>query len=278
LKKSKLNEGDKMKIAILSDFHEGINRKKTGTDMMRLLKKWLNEHRPEVLIMSGDMTAGPEKSLKLLNQLQTECPQTKVLFVHGNHDIYHDDSKFSYETLLHFSGNLGNGPVEIGENWVVIGDGGWYDYTYGVEGFTEEEFTIGKYNTFTWPDKTYANWQKSDQEQTRVYLEKIEHWLRKYQDKNIIMVTHFVPFSHFVICKNDPSWDFFNAMMGSSHFGQLAMKYRVKKYIFGHIHTRYHEYHNGIEIICNPLGYYPHEWNTETAEEEIFSTIKVIEI
>lgn len=267
-----------MRIAILSDVHEGINRKNTGTEIMTILIKWINEHRPEVFIISGDMTMGPKKSLNLLNQLQSECSQTKILFVHGNHDIYHDDSNYAYETLLNFAGNLGNGPVEIGGNWVIMGDGGWYDYTHGVKGYTEGEFSLGKFNDFTWPDKTYAHWQKHDPDLTNVYLEKIEHWLSKHQEKNIIMVTHFVPFSHFVICKNDPSWDFFNAMMGSTHFGQLAIKYGVKKYIFGHIHTRYHEQYKGIEIICNPLGYYPHEWNTETAEEEIFSTIKVIEI
>ncbi|WML53240.1 hypothetical protein RCG17_00550 [Neobacillus sp. PS3-12] len=67
-------------------------------------------------------------------------------------------------------------------------------------------------------------------------------------------------------------------MMGSSRFGELAVKYSVKKYIFGHIHKRYHDQYKGIEIICNPLGYYPNEWNFTSAEEEIFTTIKMIEI
>ncbi|MGO4889490.1 metallophosphoesterase [Anaerobacillus sp. MEB173] len=267
-----------MRIAILSDIHEGLNRKNTQVNIMATLKKWISTHMPEVFIISGDMTAGPEKSLTLLNQLQNEFPNTKLLFVHGNHDIYHKDSKSAYEVLLNFQGNLGNGPVELSKDWVVIGDGGWYDYSFGIEGFTEEQFKIGTYNDFTWPDKTYANWPRNDCDETLRSINKLEGWLREYQGKNIIMVTHFVPFSHFVVCKDDPSWDFFNAMMGSSRFGELAIKYGVKKYIFGHIHTRYHDQYNGIEIICNPLGYYPHEWNFKTVEEEIFSCIKVITI
>ncbi|OIU72717.1 hypothetical protein BHE18_15105 [Rossellomorea aquimaris] len=52
-----------MKIAILSDIHEGLNRKKTGADIMSVLKKWMEAHLPDVFLISGDMTAGPEKSL-----------------------------------------------------------------------------------------------------------------------------------------------------------------------------------------------------------------------
>jgi predicted TIM-barrel enzyme len=66
-----------MRIAVLSDIHEGLNRKKTQTDIMALLKRWIATHLPDVFIISGDMTAGPEKSLTLLNQLQSEFPQIK---------------------------------------------------------------------------------------------------------------------------------------------------------------------------------------------------------
>lgn len=224
------------------------------------------------------MTAGPEKSLKLLNQLQKEVPQTNLLYVHGNHDIYHADSKYAYETLLQFPGNLGNGPVELNDDWVIIGDGGWYDYSFGMKEYTNEQFSVGTFNGFTWTDKTHAHWPGSDHDVTERQAAKLERWLQEYQEKSILMVTHFVPFSAFVEYKDDPGWDFFNAMMGSSRFGEMAMKYGVKKYVFGHVHMRYHQHYNGMEIICNPLGYYPHEWNNHTAEDEIYSTIKVITI
>jgi putative phosphoesterase len=266
-----------MRIAILSDIHEGLNRKKTKTDIIGVLKKWLAEHVPDVFIISGDMTAGPEKSLALLNELQNHTLKTRILFVHGNHDIYHEESDLAYQILLGFPGNLGNGPVELDDEWVVIGDGGWYDYSFGIEGYTKEQFQTGSFNDFRWPDKTYANWKMPDLEVTDHYLSKLENWLREYCGRKIILVTHFVPSSEYVSVKGDPSWDFFNAMMGSSRFGELAQKYGVKKYIFGHIHTRYHNQNNGIEMICNPLGYYPDEWERQSAEEEIFSCIKVID-
>lgn len=267
-----------MKIAILSDIHEGLNRKKTGADIVGLLKESLVQHAPDVFIISGDMTAGPEKSLALLKRLQTELPDLQVLFVHGNHDLYHEDSTNAYEKLLEFDGNLGNGPVPLNEEWVVIGDGGWYDYTFGIEGFREQEFSTGRFNDFTWPDKIYAHWPENDVAITNKYLTKLETWLSRHQEKNIVLVSHFVPFSHFVQVKNDPSWDFFNAMMGSKEIGVLAEKYAVKKMIFGHIHTRYHEEYRGIDCICNPLGYYPHEWSGNSAQEEINSALKIIEI
>jgi putative phosphoesterase len=267
-----------MKIAILSDIHEGLNRKQTASNIMDILKRWLKVNSPDLFIVGGDMTAGAYKSLDRLNELQNHVPNTKILFVHGNHDVYHEDSKLASEILLQFPGNIGNGPIEIGTDWVVIGDGGWYDYTFGIPSINEEEFSIGMHNGFTWPDKSYAHWPHSDVDMTSHYVAKLEDQLRQYTNKKIIFVTHFVPFKKFVKYKGELSWDFFNAMMGSTRFGELAVKYHVKKYIFGHIHTRYHETYEGIEVICNPLGYYPHEWNHLSAEEEIFSTIKVIEI
>lgn len=267
-----------MKIAILSDIHEGLNRKKSGADIFGLLNEWLAQHAPDVFIISGDMTAGPEKSLALLKRLQNGLPKLQILYVHGNHDLYHEDSVKAYDKLLEFQGNLGNGPVHLNKDWVVIGDGGWYDYTLGVDGFTEEQFSAGQFNGFTWPDKVHAHWPENDVAVTGGYLTKLENWLMEHHGKNVILVSHFVPFGHFVQVKNDPAWDFFNAMMGSAGIGGLAEKYGVKKLIFGHIHTKYHEEYKGIDCICNPLGYFPHEWIHDSAQEEISSTIKIIEI
>lgn len=267
-----------MKIAMLSDIHEGLNRKYTGADILGLITSWINSHSPDIFVISGDMTARPEKALALLNRLQSDCPQTKILFVHGNHDIYAEDSMAAYDTLLQFPGNLGNGPVQLTDDWVIIGDGGWYDYSFGMTDFTTKQFTIGTFQDFTWPDKQFAHWPGTDSEETTRYVQKLEYWLQEHRDKNIIMVTHTVPFAHFIHSKNDPSWDFFNAMMGSQQLGALAIKYGVKKYIFGHIHIRYDETYQGIDIICNPLGYFPSEWTSQSPEEEIFSTIKMIEV
>lgn len=203
-----------MKIAILSDIHEGINRHKTQTDIMAILKNRIQTNTPEVFIISGDMTSQPHKALKLLNELDEECTQTQMMYVHGNHDVYDDDSGKAYDTLLQFPGNLGNGPIELNDNWVVIGDGGWYDYSFGLDAYTESDFAKGSYGAYTWTDKTHADWKESDSAVTSRSVATLTTWLEEYQDKHIIMVTHFVPFSHFVQYKNDPSWDFFNAMMG----------------------------------------------------------------
>ncbi|EKN68322.1 metallophosphoesterase [Schinkia azotoformans] len=204
---------------------------------MTLLNNWLDANQPDVFIISGDMTAGPEKSLNLLNQLQNSNLQIKIIFVHGNHDVYYGDSTQAYEILLKFPGNLGNGPIKLDDNWVVIGEGGWYDYTFGMKDYNAEHYALGTFGNFTWPDKTYANWPMDDQNLTDYYVEKIEKWLQEYEGKNIIMVTH----------------------------------YEGKNIIMV---THY----EGIEIICNPLGYYPHEWNHSSPEKEIHSTIKVIVI
>lgn len=267
-----------MKIAVLSDIHEELNRKKTGADIMALIEQWLTVHRPDIFIIAGDIAGDPDRALELLEGLQAVVPDIRLLFVNGNHDIYASDSQEAYDKLLAFPGNLGNGPVELDGDWVVIGDGGWYDYSFGVEGHSEEEFAAGVYKDYHWPDMRHAHWPRSDIEETRISLAKLEGWLQQYEGKNIIMVTHVIPFHHYLRVKNIGSWDFFNAMMGSVRYGELALKYGVKKYIFGHIHLRYHDWHEGIEVICNPLGYYPSEWHADSPKEEIFSAIKIVEI
>src|SRR5690606_7408818 len=126
---------------------------------------------------------------------KNELPEIQILYVHGNHDLYHEDATAAYETLLKFAGNLGNGPVQLDEDWVVVGDGGWYDYSFGIDEFTKKQFSAGQYNNFTWPDKIHAHWPEADGDVTRNYLSKLEKWLAEQQGKNIILVCHFVPFA-----------------------------------------------------------------------------------
>lgn len=269
-----------MKLAILSDIHENFNTRNTGVDIVELLKSWIAENKPDVFVLAGDLSKGPDRSLAKLEEIQEHVPDTKLLYVHGNHDIYHDNSHAAYNILRQFSGNLANGPVELNDEWVILGDGAWYDYSFGIEGFTPEQFAAGTYNELTWPDMLHAHWHHSDPNVAMWSFSRIEDWLYKQKEagKNIIMVTHMVPFRDYVQYKGDLSWDFFNALTGSEMLGEFAVNYGVKKYIFGHIHTRHHEERHGMEIICNPLGYFPREWNSESAEEEIKNTIKVIEI
>lgn len=134
-----------MKVAILSDIHEDYNRYQTETSILAIVEKWITNNSPEVFVISGDITSRPKTALHSLNQLQENCPKTKLLYVHGNHDVYHEDSVEAYNILAKFPGNLGNGPVHINNDWVIIGDGGWYDYSYGLTEYTEEQFIKGNF-------------------------------------------------------------------------------------------------------------------------------------
>jgi metallophosphoesterase superfamily enzyme len=74
-----------------------LNRKNTKTDILDVIKRWVESYSPDIFINCGDMTAKPEKALTHLNRLQNDCPQTKFLFAHGNHDIYGENSTHAYE-------------------------------------------------------------------------------------------------------------------------------------------------------------------------------------
>lgn len=145
-----------MKIGILSDIHVDLE----GSDPQRLLQgivAAIKEHNVAIMIIAGDVANDFEVTLRFLHQLEAAAG-VRCLFVPGNHDIWnekHPDKTAwqTYHGLAKFTGNLVRGPVELTDQWVAIGDLGWYDYSFGSPDYTIAEYDRMEINGRLWQDK-----------------------------------------------------------------------------------------------------------------------------
>lgn len=261
----------------LSDIHLDVNEKIKKKKLKDILLDYIKEKNPDYLIIAGDLTGGYEYTIELLEEIEEETG-VKVKFVPGNHDIWTNKvSSFeNYEALKNHKSSLIDNPLEL-DSYVVIGDMGWYDYTFKPEFMNEEEVRLHKPNL--WSDAYYAKWGMSDKELYEKMHEKIAKQLEENKDKKVIFVNHFLPYDDFLVFKNDIKWNTCNAFMGSSKLGELLDSYgNVEYVVFGHTHKRFGLMEFGNKkVICNPVGY-TGEWDTTDFKKELETCGVIIEI
>lgn len=240
-----------MRVGFISDIHVNEN-----DNIPEIIKEIALEEELDLIIIAGDLSNHYKKIPSILNRI-INGTNIDIRFIPGNHDLYRQggkSSKDAYERLLNNPYNLISNPI-IGADFAIIGDTGWYDYSYNPNGYTDEELMRKTYRFMRWKDKTYFNWDgKSDKEVFEYFYERLEKQIDKYSDKNLTVVTHVVPFEKFVVYKDTPDWDYFSAFIGSEKYGDLFVNFRVKTAVFGHTHERYNETHKGIQCLCRPLG------------------------
>lgn len=245
----------KNRVGFISDIHIGSN-----TQALEYLIRLCVEKELNYLLIAGDISNRYTDTLYFVETLEDRT-KTKVFFIAGNHDLYttltDKSSKEIYET---FSNSHQFLPVNniILDDYIILGDTGWYDYSFRDSRFSIEELEPKRYGGKIYNDKTYIKWDnKTDTQINDFMLRSIEKQLIKaktnYPNKKIIAVSHVVPFFEYIMQK-DISWNYFNAFMGSMKLGQLYEKYEVSISVFGHIHSPVME----SGVICAPLGH-PHE-------------------
>lgn len=268
-----------MKIAFISDLHSDYNYQKLRQSIISPLIQKINDEKPNILLVGGDISGSAANSIAILEKIQEET-DCAVYFIPGNHDIWVNPPNSSwdnYNLFKNHSTTLIDKPLILNNDWVVVSDMGWYDYSFGPEYINEQEFYIKKKQL--WNDAKYAKWGMNDIELNSIMMSKFEEQLEKFKDKNVIFMNHFIPYLDFIVFKNDYSWNISNAFMGSEKIGSLLDKYPNVKYVlFGHTHTRFGNVEYGDKrIICNPLGYV-HEWKTNSLEKEIDACFNIIDI
>ena len=270
-----------MKLGILSDIHVDLE----DSDPQKLLQgmvEAIKEFQVEIMIIAGDVANDFEVTLRFLRQLEVTAGVC-CLFVPGNHDIWNEKhpDKTAWETyrgLEKFSGNLTRGPVELTDQWVVIGDLGWYDFSFGSPEYTTAEYDRMEINGRLWQDKIKAAWGKSTIEMHQYFYRKLEKQLDSYRHKSIILVTHVLPIIEFTVQPPDKMWHYLNAFLGSRQYGELALKYAVKYSISGHVHYRRQVKYDDTTFICNCLNYASQWIDNDDPLVEIKKAFKTIEI
>lgn len=271
-----------MKIGIISDIHIDLNFTESD-EITPAICRSIKDKSLDLIIIAGDVASDYKLVLSSLEEIekQTNIP---CLYVPGNHDIWIENypeknSWEIYELLKSFPHNLSNGPFEINKDWVVVGDLGWYDFSFGDKKYTFKDFSQMKYEERVWQDSIKAVWDRSTLEMHRYFLDKLEKQLIKYQNKKIILVTHVLPILNFTVQPPSPMWEYMNAFLGSSEYGELILKYPNVKYaVSGHVHYRKQKIIQGTKFICNCLGYRSEWYENDDADMEVKRSIITIEI
>jgi len=271
-----------MNIGVLSDIHVDINFTDRDTVTPAICDA-VKERSLDMMIVAGDVASDYTLALKSLEQIE-RVTGVPCLYVPGNHDIWveHHPEKTSleiYEELKSYSHNLAAAPFEIGDDWIVLGDLGWYDFSFGDEKYSRDDYQRMKYEERVWQDSIMALWDRSTLEMHDYFLNKLETQLKRYQDRNVIIVTHVLPIKEFTVQPAPPMWEYLNAFLGSAAYGELILKFPNVKYsISGHVHYRKRKQIGNTEFICNCLGYRSEWFENDDAAVEVERAMMVIEI
>lgn len=122
-----------MKIRFISDIHYYLNSEYSVSELLNI---FASKKPADVTLIAGDASSDIAEMYDLLN---TYFKNEKIIFINGNHCVYHrpaitpiQDINKSYQEM--FNGQwkfLENNYTWLNENIAVIGCIGWTDFLYG---------------------------------------------------------------------------------------------------------------------------------------------------
>lgn len=269
-----------MKVGILSDIHTDVNFRE-GNRVEDAIVRNIKSNAIDILVIAGDVSADYKYTLNVLNELEQKT-STKIVFVPGNHDIWNKNYSNKktldiYKQLQDFQGNLSRESIIVGD-WAFVGDIGWYDYSFGANEYSIDEFSKGMGFHRQWQDKVFVNWGKSDIDMNEFFYNKLKEQLEMVKDKKIILVTHMVIHEAFIVPETREMWKYFNGFLGSNKYISLIEEYNIKYAIMGHVHYRRTKKIEDVEFICNCLNYRTQWYEKTDAFKEVDRAMYVIEI
>lgn len=230
-----------MRIAVSSDWHLDLNHAdlaKFTTDQVR----YLTQHQIDYYFFLGDAFNDFAKTRAYFHELAPQLPRTKVYYLAGNHDML---ANVSYDELehdhdqLYFHDRYLDLPTT---NWRVIGNNGWYDYSFSQYAGSPRE--VDQWKRAYWVDRQIRQ-PFNDQQRMAVVMTQVYRQLADASraHKQVIFLTHFVPInaalpdiSHLSLRRRRMG-EMTLAMMGSKYLGQLLATFpEVRQVFYGHLH------------------------------------------
>ncbi len=247
-----------MRLGIISDIHVDMSRIPEES-VEDTLVRVIEEEKLDTLLIAGDISNDYQLSLQTIDML-CEKTQCRIFFVPGNHDLWNKEhpemlhTQTIYEVLSKHPSCLIDSPVDLNEEYVLIGDIGWYDYSFGSKAYSRENYLIGLHKERQWMDKKYVNWHVSDEEKTEEFYQKLKEQIQRYPNKKIIFVTHMITDSKVTVSEEREGWDYFNGFLGSNRFADLWNE-QVAYVVMGHVHFRETWTDEKRTYICPCLNY-----------------------
>lgn len=269
-----------MKTAVLSDIHVDINR---DYPVAQEFARYIKEQGARLAIIAGDVSESQQETLDTLNTIE-QLSGARVLFVPGNHDLWGpkgdpDQIGAIYSRYAQDEHCLCGRDVVLGDT-VVIGDVGWYDYSFGSGRYSFEEFekmslaaapgripcaTPGPATTWAAP----SGCSPAGGPHGRLPGEEAGACHPHAAHQGV----HRAP--------GDGQLVLLQRLFGHRRLGELYRRYPVEVAICGHVHYRKTLEKDGITWMCRCLNYHS-EWRPEyggdTLSQQIAHAAEVMEL
>jgi len=286
--------GINMTIDILSDLHLDFYFSSVEVPSLDEIKEVFNpifygaseRILGDVLILAGDIGHHNHQNLQLLQILQAEYYR-HIICVLGNHDYYLVD----YKSIDKYENNSFNRANEMRElinkqNNMYCLDGTVIEIDGVKFGGCDSSYNnayLQKYFPLHDDDSLInAMWKNGVNDYRmmgnvnsymEIYNIEIDK-LKKIYDKCDVMITHVNPsYLHEHISPNycNDKFNTFFTFDGHEFMKEGKMKY----WIFGHTHDKINYQYEGVECVCNPLGY-PHEHKSKNTHIKSIEIEKII--
>lgn len=249
-----------MRLLVLSDLHVDYPQ---NLERAKALAKDFVAQEADALVVAGDLSHKLDQTEAALRLFES-FPGPK-LFVPGNHDVWvvrppPEDSWQKLDALddvceragFH---NLERANVRVGR-FTFVGTMGWYDYSFASPGldFRHDDYAKKVWRDLTYMDAKYAKWDEPDADVAAWFTDSARARLAQAQGP-VVFVSHHVPLEELVLRRGHPSWDFFNAYMGSRGLEGVLRTRGVARFVFGHTHRPVALVEPGRFVLNNPLGY-----------------------
>ncbi len=266
-----------MRLGVISDLHIDLNK---DLPIAQVLAQKAAEKKLDALLIAGDIANRQPLVFAFLGEMEqrTGLP---VYFVPGNHDLWDEagfgaDSRVIYQRYADHPRCLTGKRILLGERWAMVGDAGWYDYSFANPRFTEADFARHELEGRVWQDSRFVIWGKEDKAVHREMLGRLAAALEGSKQKQLVAVTHMVSTLAFAVPESWGNWAYFNAFLGSRQYGELYQKYENVKYsVMGHVHFRGEKEEGNLWHICACLGYVS-EWKSADLALEIEQSLAVL--
>jgi len=260
-----------MRILLTADLHYNHLRSKPLADD---LIDDMNRAGGDVLVVIGDTATHEGDALEqCLSRFTFRGPK---LVVAGNHEFWTrgDDSYAIFtEELPRRVRALGwqwleTDPfISAGDDLAIVGTVGWYDYSFAQANleiplrFYEHKISPGAAAYLSgnyahlisdahdisphahqivarWNDGRYVKLHRSDKDFLAELIARFDQQLAAAPHaKNIVAVTHHLPFAELLPPPRTAQWDFAKAYLGAVSLGQTLLKYANVRHAFcGHSH------------------------------------------
>lgn len=270
-----------MRIGFISDLHITYNTSflEEGIDCVLEAAK---SAKIDKLFIAGDTSDDYLETGAFVERLVDEGLDTYFIF--GNHEywslLYEEALKLNNKRYIHGKS------VNVGDEHVVVGIDGFFDYSFttlvdneSTRDLPKERHVIDKIGKANFDLKRNKIKSKKYREVFEDMEVKLTRELKKAnkEGKKIILMLHYVPSEEFLLYKKNIIWDSINAFMGSKRYQELAEEYGVSKVVFGHTHFSHNKTINNVDYHCNPVGYKEKEFDI-SFRERVKESLKVFEV